>query len=99
MQIIPLLPEYSQTQTITLGGQSCKINVYQTSTGLFLDLYVGTQAIVTGALCRDRNLIVRLDYLGFIGDLSFVDLQGSMDPNTSLIGTRWILVYFDPADL
>lgn len=60
----------------------------------FIDLYVNAQPVVLGTRCMDRNLIVRDSYLGFVGDLTFIDLQGTEDPNPSGLGNRWILTYW-----
>jgi hypothetical protein len=61
----------------------------------FLDLYVNDVLIVGGVRCMDRNLIVRNTYLGFLGDLSFIDTQGFSDPQPSGLGTRWLLTYWN----
>lgn len=99
MLIVPLNPIPSQTLSITLNGQPCKIHVYQRTTGLFLDLSVNDSLVVGGVICHDRNLLVRSAYLGFSGDLAFVDLQGKADPFFNGLGTRWTLDYFLPAEL
>ena len=99
MQILPLADLYSQTLSATLAGQSCRINVYQKATGLFLDLYVADLLIVGGVLCQNANLIARDGYLGFIGDLMFLDNQGRTDPSSPGLGTRYSLCYLETADL
>jgi hypothetical protein len=99
MQTIPLKQVPNQTIRTTLGGQSCQINIYTLSTGLYLDLLVNGAAILTGAICEDRNLIVREAYLGFVGDLAFMDTQGTEDPQYTGLGERWVLLYLSPADL
>ena len=99
MQTIPLRQVPNQTVRLTLGAQSCQINLYTLSTGLYLDLLGNGAAILTGAICEDRNLIVREAYLGFIGDLSFMDTQGTDDPQYTGLGERWALLYLSPADL
>ncbi len=93
MQIIPITAVPSQTLNAVLAGQSCKINIYEKSTGVFFDLFVSDVAIETGVICRDRNKLVNRGYLGFIGDLAFCDLQGTSDPFSSGMGTRFVLVY------
>ena len=99
MQVVPLQPLPSQTVAISLNGQNCQINVYQKSTGLYLDLYVNTALIIGGVLCENLNRIVRDAYLGFSGDLAFNDTQGTDDPIFSGIGTRFFLDYFLPSEL
>ncbi len=93
MQIVPLLPIPSQTFNVVLGGQNCVISIYQRSTGLFLDLTVNNTPTLTAQICRDRTLLVRLAYLGFSGDLIFMDTAGTADPAYSGLGTRYKLLY------
>jgi hypothetical protein len=97
--IVPLNPIPSQTLSITLNGQPCKIHVYQRTTGLFLDLSVNDALVVGGVICHDRNLLIRYVYLGFSGDLAFVDQKGRADPVFIGLGTRWTLDYFLPTEL
>ena len=84
--------------TIALGGQRCQIDVRQRRTGLFLDLYVAGNLVIAGALCQDRNPVVRSVYLGFAGDLAFIDTQGTDDPSYTGLGSRWVLAYLTPSD-
>jgi len=99
MQVIPLSATPSQSLSVVLAGQDCKINVYQRSTGIYLDLLVSNVPIIQGNLCRDRSLMVRDSYLGFVGDLAFTDTQGLDDPVYSGLGSRFLLVYLEAADL
>jgi hypothetical protein len=96
MQLVPVLAVPSQTLTITLGGQACTIAIYQKSTGLFLDLAVSNTPIISGVLCLHTVLIVRDAYLGFIGDLAFLDQQAADDPVYTGLGSRWVLGYMQP---
>ena len=99
MQTIPLQAVPNQTLRTTLGAQSCTIRVYTLSTGLYLDLLVAGVPIVSAMICQDRTLIVREAYLGFVGDLAFMDTQGGDDPLYAGLGERWVLLYLTPADL
>lgn len=99
MLVVPLVSVPSQTLTIQLANQPCTINVYQRSTGVFIDLFVNDAPIITSVICQDRNRIVRDEYLGFLGDLAFFDLQGEDDPYYTGLGTRWVLGYLTTADL
>jgi hypothetical protein len=99
MLVIPLTDAYSQTLTVQLAGQGCKISLYQKSTGMFCDLYVNDVLIIGGVICENINRIVRSLYLGFTGDLIFVDTQGSSDPSSPGLGTRYLLYYLEASDL
>lgn len=93
MLVVPLSPVPSQTVSVVLAQQSCRISVYAKTTGLFLDLYVNDALIIAGVIGLNTVLIVRDQYLGFAGDLAFFDLQGSADPVYGGLGTRYILGY------
>ena len=96
---IPITDNFSQTLTVQLAGQNCRINLYQKSTGFFCDLYVNDALIIGGVICENLNRIVRSIYLGFVGDLIFEDTQGTNDPSSPGLGTRYILLYLDTTDL
>jgi hypothetical protein len=99
MKQIPIASTPSQTLNVTLGAQSCKINLYQKSTGVYLDLSINNVPIVTAVLCLDRVKLVRHAYLGFIGNLGFIDTQGKADPDYTGFGTRYQLIYLEVTDL
>jgi len=96
---IPLSSTPSQKLSVLLAGQNCQISVYQKTTGMYLDLSVNNAAIKSGIACRDRVLLIRHAYLGFVGDLTFFDTQGVDDPEYSGLGARWQLVYLEAGDL
>jgi hypothetical protein len=73
--------------------------VYVSTRMTFLDLYVDDALVVGGTLCRDRTRIVRDAYLGFLGDLAFVDAFGTDDPWHVEFGTRFFLIYWSAAEL
>lgn len=99
MQVIPLTAVPSQTLTVVLSNQTCQITVYQRAQGLFCDLSVNNSPIILSVLCENLNRIVRSVYLGFIGDLCFLDNEGSNDPDYTGLGSRFSLMYLEPADL
>ncbi|MEN4918189.1 hypothetical protein ABE485_05920 [Achromobacter spanius] len=82
-----------------LSGQNCQISVYQKTTGIYLDLEVDNSPIVTTVLCHDRVRLVRSAYLGFFGDLTFVDTQGHADPQYENLGSRFVLAYLEALEL
>jgi hypothetical protein len=92
---IPLVATPSQTLTVQLGQQSCRIDVRQRRTGLFVDLYVQDEPICLGVKALDRTRLVRGSYLGFVGDLYFTDLQGDSDPDYTGLADRFLFVWND----
>jgi hypothetical protein len=100
MLVVPTAPVPSQTFKVALNNQACQINVYQKSTGLFIDLYISNNLVIAGVLCLNSNRIVRSIYLGFDGELLFYDTTGNAtDPYYAGLGTTYALLFFTPADL
>lgn len=99
MQTIPLVDSPSQTLNVALGGQACRIDLRQSGQALYCDLYVSDALVIGGVVCQNFNPIKRSNYLGFSGDLYFVDTQGSDDPISPGLGTRFVLTYIDPIDI
>jgi hypothetical protein len=99
VQIIPITDTYSQALTVQLANQNCRINLYQKSTGFFCDLYINDVLIIGGVICENLNKIVRDAYLGFVGDLAFIDQQGVSDPSSPGLGTRYLFCYLELSDL
>lgn len=99
MQSITLQAVPSQAFTVNLGGQRCFIEIYQKSTGLFMDLTVNGYPVLNSQLCLSNILLVRLAYLRFTGDLVFVDKLGVDDPYFDGLGSRWSLLYLTQAEV
>jgi hypothetical protein len=99
MLLVPLAATPAQFFNVVLSQQACTIKVYQKFWGVFLDLLVDGNPIVTGVLCLNNNYLVRSIYLGFQGDLFFSDTQGASDPTFDGLGGRFVLVYVSPAEL
>lgn len=101
MEIIPLRAIPNQTVIVRLLEQVTQLNVYQKPQGLFIDVLVNNEPIVMGVICQDRNAVVRDAYLGFVGDLAFIDNEGSKDPEYSglgAVGSRFSLAYLPPEE-
>lgn len=99
MLIVPLQPLPSQVVNVTLAGQPTTVNVYEKTTGLYMDVYVNGSLIIGGVICNNADRIVRDAYLGFIGDFVWIDVQGVSDPVYTGIGTQYFLAYLEVADL
>lgn len=99
MEIVPLKPTPSQIVNVTLADQVCQIKVAQMGDKVFVDLSVNNTIIIAGVVARNLNRIVRSLYLGFVGDLTFIDNQGSADPVYTGLGDRFSLAYLDTSDL
>lgn len=95
---IPLAAVPSQQLAVQLSGQPCKIDVLTRDGALYLNLYVNDALIIGGVIGRDRVRMVRDAYLGFLGDLTWVDTQGIDDPQYEGLGSRWFLLYLEPGE-
>ena len=93
IQTIPISSLAAQTFTVQLNGQNCSINLYQKSTGLFIDMTVNGNPCIQSVLCLNLVGIVREAYYGFKGQLVFFDSQGKSDPYYTDLGSRYQLVY------
>ena len=104
MLIVPTQPVPNQTLRVLLDGQATQLDIYQKATGLFIDVFVNDVLIIGGVICENLNRIVRSLYLGFSGDLAFIDnLTGQngvgTDPIYTGLGTRYSLAYIEPDEL
>lgn len=101
-QVVPLQPIPNQRVQVQLDGQPCTLDVVQYAFGLFVTVYVADTLIIAGVLAENFNRIVRSLYLGFSGDLAFLDTQGTDDPIYTGLGdatARFQLLYFTPEEL
>ena len=99
MQLIPIKPVANQTFIVSLDGQTCQINIYQKSTGIFVDVYVDNDLVIAGVLARNLCRIVIGKYLGLSGDLVFIDNQGGSDPYYTGLGDRFVLAYLSASEI
>lgn len=72
---------------------------------LAFSLDVSGVSITENALCLNlKRLLINRQYLGFVGDFMFQDTQpdsvtGPSDPQFDGLGTRYVLLYLEAADL
>ena len=99
MQSIPLQAVPSQVVSVVLAKQNCQIHIFQKSTGLYVDLTINDKRLVSTRLARNGVPLVRHKYLGMAGDLMFIDMQGSADPEYSGLDQRYKLVYVEAYEL
>ena len=90
---IPLAATASQTLNVVLNQQLVRLDVYQRSTGLYMNVWLNDVQVVAGAICQNLNPVVHADYLGIGGDFVFVDTQGSDDPTYDGLGGRYVLTF------
>lgn len=99
MLTITLTAEKEQTINVTLNNQPCIIRLVQRESAIYMDLSLNSIPIIQGVPCWYGNKIVRYPYLGFVGELVFLDLEGEDDPFWDGLGTRFLLFYFEEVDL
>lgn len=99
MLFVPAQSIPYQIFSTDLGGQPVTLRIRSRSVGLYMDVLVNDALIVAGVVCQDRNRIVRDAYLGFIGDLVWVDIRGTRDPDWLGIGDRFFLTYLTPDEV
>lgn len=117
MQIVPLAAVPNQNFSAVLGGQAVQFALYLLGAGaaaaLYLDVISNGAPILTAREVRAygglpntvaRFMLAGRHYLGFEGDLLFLDTQAgptvpTLDPVPAGLGSRWQLMYFSQADL
>lgn len=99
MRTIPLEPQKSQSVSVDLAGQRCVIRLIQRKSFMYMDLTVNGNHIMQGVPCLYGNKMVRYSYLGFQGDLVFLDNVGQQDPSYYGLGGRFILYYIEESEL
>ena len=98
MQVIPVQAVSAQTFATVLLGQQVEVTLQQKTTGLFADVALAGQMVLRGRLCRNGAPILRNGVGGFVGDLVFLDMTGSDDPQAEGLGGRFKLMYVGPAE-
>lgn len=96
---IPIQPVPSQTLQAVLAGQQCAMSVYVKNQCMFFDLALSGAPVAYAIQAKNLVNLVPTGYLGFVGWLVFLDTQGSDDPEYTGLGTRWVLLYLDEADV
>lgn len=99
MITISLEPVKEQTVNVALNQQQCSIRLVQRESAIYMDLSVNDVPLIQGVPCLYANKMVRYSYLGFSGDLVFLDSQGTSDPTYSGLGGRFKLFYMTEAEL
>lgn len=99
MRTIPIEPLKSQSISVELGGQRCLIRLIQRESFLYMDLTVNGNPIMQGVPCLYGNKMVRYSYLGFSGDLTFLDNVGQSDPAWDGLGGRFKFYYLEESEL
>lgn len=88
-----------QTVNVALNQQQCSIRLVQRESAIYMDLSVNNVPLIQGVPCLYANKMVRYSYLGFSGELVFLDTQGTSDPEYSNLGGRYKLFYMTEAEL
>lgn len=99
MKTVSIEPMKSQTVSVTLGGQQCLLRLIQRPSAIYLDLTVNGNPIMQGVSCYYGNKLVRYSYLGFKGDLVFLDNAGTSDPTWDGLGARFQLFYLEEGEI
>ncbi|OAG74949.1 hypothetical protein Amal_03889 [Acetobacter malorum] len=90
---VPLTAVPAQTLKVSLSGTLIQITLRQRSTGLYADFDANSTRFLSGVLCQDRTWLVRDAAIGLPGDFLFADTQGQQNPDTTALGSRFLLLY------
>ena len=96
MEVLSLTQEPSQIVKTVLSGQyQVQILIQQKRQGLFVDVNLDGVDIVTSVIALNETPIISREYLGFPGNLLFIDLNGKDDPVYNQFNDRFNLIYLD----
>lgn len=98
MQQIPVQPVPSQQLQCVLNNQNVELSIYQNGQGMFVDITSNSQVVSTCIIALNGVPLNPFSYSTFLGNLLFIDTQGVSDPFYSGLGTRFQLIYLDPAE-
>lgn len=90
---IPLQAIPSQTLRTELDGQDATIHLYYRFGNMYMDLYIGNDAVQLGAVCRFGASIIQRTNTIFKGSLHFLDMVGDADPMYAYLDDRFRLFY------
>jgi hypothetical protein len=94
IQTVPLVAGIaSQSLAVNLAQNAVNMVLSQKRTGLFADIAINGVQAVTGALCRDGVPLLKDAVPSFPGDLAFIDMIGSNDPDYSSLADRFQLIW------
>lgn len=91
---IPISAVPNQEIITVLNEQQCRIILRTLGNNTYFSLtenIIGT--VCDGVLCVDRSALVRAEYTGFVGDLTFIDTEANDDPIYTGFNTRFLLLY------
>lgn len=90
---VPISAVPAQMFKITLAAQTLQIALRQRATGLYADIWCAGTRVLSGVLCQDRTWLARNVATGLPGDLAFMDTQGTQNPQSTGLGTRYVLLW------
>lgn len=89
----------NSTLKVSLNGQNCVIELRTLNDKLYFSMTSNGVQIETNTICRNNTFLVSNQYLGFDGNLMFIDTQGDNDPTWDGIGSRYKLAYYTGAEI
>lgn len=103
MMEVPLRAVPAQSLAVVLGGQSISLRIFardwQGEDRVYCDVAVDGVWMWQGRICHAGASLKAYPYVGFKGDLRFVDMRGnakSQEPQSiqwQSLGERWRLVW------
>lgn len=99
MRTITLSPVKNQIISLSLGENNCTLKLVQRESALYIDVSVDGEVVTQGVPCLYANRIIRYRWLGFPGDLFFMDTEGQNDPRWDGLGSRYLLFWLEESDI
>lgn len=100
---IPLIATPAQQINTVLNNQDMTIAVYEKTdplygTNMYIDVAKDGVALITGQIVVINTPLVPANS-GLAGNIYAIDLDGQDEPQTSGLGTRWLLIYAEDSEL
>ena len=64
---------------------------------VYVDIYVNNALLLSGVPALNAQPMILGTYLGFPGELVFIDTQGKVDPVYTGLGSRWLFYFLSSA--
>ena len=96
--VISLSAVPSQKLQVVLEDQDVELSILQRGEHVYADITGNGVVLRQGALCIDRVPILQPGTTDFSGNLVFVDLWGTSDPQWQEYGSRFVLLYYTAAE-
>lgn len=96
--VISLSAVPSQKLQVVLEDQDVELSILQRGNNVYADITVNGVVLRQGVLCIDRVPLLQPGTTEFSGNLVFIDLWGTSNPQWQEYESRFVLLYYTAAE-